>query len=64
MLLYFSRNLEILVALKGMFDEAKPLELKVNWAETIGRSFEGLLDDTVQSVHKYGDDVEVTKSFT
>lgn len=64
MLMYFSRNLKILVALEVMFDEVKPLELKVNWGETIGRSFEGLLDNTAQSVHKYDDDLEVTKSFT
>lgn len=52
MMLYFMESLEVLVlALKVLHEEAKPLELKVSWAKTKVQSFEGLLDDTVQSVH-------------
>ncbi len=57
--------LEVLVmALEILHEEAKPLGLEVSWTKTKVQEFGGLLDDTVQSVHACGEDIEVLESFT
>ena len=60
-----AESLEVLVmALEVLHEEAKPLGLKVSWPKTKVQVFGGLLDDTVQSVHACGEDVEICESFT
>ena len=58
-----AESLEVLVmALEVLHEEAKPLGLKVSWTKTKVQAFGGLLDDTVQSVHACGKDIEVLES--
>ena len=38
--------------------------LKVSWTKTKVQVFGGILDETVQSVHAYGEDIEILKTFT
>ena len=60
-----AESLDVLVmALEVLDEEAKPLGLKVSWTKTKVQAFGGLLDDTVQSVHACGEDIEVLESFT
>lgn len=47
-----------------MHEEAKSLGLKVSCAKTKVPSSGGLLDDTVKYVPGFGEDTEVTQSFT
>ena len=61
----FAESLEVLVmALKALYEEVKPLRLKVSSAKTKVQVFGGVLDETVQSVHACGEDIEILKSFT
>ena len=47
----FAESLEVLVmALKALHKEAKPLGLQVSWTKTEVQVFGGLLDETVQSI--------------
>ncbi len=60
-----AESLDVLImALKALPEEAKPLGLEVSWTKTKVQAFGGLLDDTVQSVHACGEDTEVLESFT
>lgn len=60
-----AESLEVLVlALEALHEEAKPLGLQVSWAKTKVQVFGGLLDETVQSVHACGEDIEILESFT
>ena len=60
-----AESLEVLVmALEVLHEEAKPLGLEVSWTKTKVQAFGGLLDDTVQSVHACGEDIEILESFT
>ena len=52
------------MALEALHEEVKPLGLKVSWAKTKVQVFGGVLDETVQSVHACGEDIEILKSFT
>lgn len=51
------------MALKVLYEEAKPQGLKVSQAKTKVQSIGSSLDDTVQSVHIYGKDNEATERF-
>ncbi len=60
-----AESLEVLVmALEILGMEANHLGLEVSWTKPKVRPFRGLLDDTVQSVRAYGEDIEVLESFT
>ncbi|KAG0710422.1 DNA polymerase alpha catalytic subunit [Chionoecetes opilio] len=61
----FAESLEVLVmALEALHEEAKPLGLEVSWLKTKVQVFGGLLDETVQSVHACGEDIEILECFT
>ncbi|KAG0710420.1 Regulator of nonsense transcripts 3A [Chionoecetes opilio] len=61
----FAESLEVLVmTLEALHEEAKPLGLEVSWLKTKVQVFGGLLDETVQSVHVCGEDIEILESFT
>ncbi|KAG0723665.1 Dipeptidase 3 [Chionoecetes opilio] len=61
--LIFAESLEFLVmALEALHEEAKPLELEVSWLKTKFQVFGGLLDETVQSVHACGVDIEILET--
>ena len=48
----FAESLEVLVmALEALQEEVRALGLKVSWAKTKVQVFEGVLDETVQSVY-------------
>ncbi len=47
-----------------LHEKVKPVGLEVSWTKRKAHSFGGLLDDTVQSVHACGEDIEVLESFT
>ena len=53
-----------MMVLEALHEEAKPLGLQVSWAKTKVQVFGSLLDETVQSVHACGEDVEISESFT
>ena len=53
-----------MVALESLHEEAKPLGLKVSWPKTKVQVFGGLLDETVQSVHACGEDIDISETFT
>ena len=40
------------------------VELMVSWRQTMVEVFRGLLDETVQSVHVCGEDIEISDNFT
>ena len=52
------------MALETLHEEAKHLGLKVSWAKTKAQVFGCLLDETVQSVHVCGKDIEILEKFT
>ncbi|KAG0721213.1 PiggyBac transposable element-derived protein 4 [Chionoecetes opilio] len=53
-------SMEVLVmALEALHEEAKPLGLEVSWLKTKVQVFGGFLDETVQSVHACGEDIEI-----
>ncbi|KAG0717153.1 hypothetical protein GWK47_055077 [Chionoecetes opilio] len=61
----FAESLEVLVmALEALHEEAKLLGLEVSGLKTKVQVFEGLIDETVQSVHACGEDIEISESFT
>ena len=61
--LIFAESLVILViALKALHEEAKPLGLQVSWPKTKVQVFGGLLDETVQSIHACGEDIDILDS--
>ena len=61
----FAESLEVLVmALKALYEEVKPLRLKVSSAKTKVQVFGGILDETVQSVHACDKDIKILKNFT
>merc|ERR1712035_25095 len=60
-----AESLEVLViALEVLHEEAKPLGLKVSWPKTKVQVFGGLLDETVQSGHACGEDIDISETFT
>ncbi|KAG0729084.1 Protein stu1 [Chionoecetes opilio] len=59
----FAESLEVLVmALEALHEEAKPLGLAVTCPKTKVQKFGGLLDETVQSVHACGIDIEILEN--
>ena len=61
----FAESLEVLVmALEALHKEAKPLGLQVSWSKTKVQVFGGLLNETVQSIHACGEDIDILDSFT
>ncbi|KAG0729750.1 hypothetical protein GWK47_029716 [Chionoecetes opilio] len=61
----FAESLEVLVmALEALHEEAKPLGFEVSWLKTKVQVFGVLLDETVQSVHACGEDIQTLESFT
>ena len=50
--------------LKKLHDEAKHLGFQVSWAKTKVQVFGDLLDETVQSLHACGEDIEILEIFT
>lgn len=61
----FTESLKFLaMALKLLHEEGKSLKIKVSWSKIKLQLLRGLLDNTVQSLHACGEDVEVNKSFT
>ncbi|KAG0726080.1 Retrovirus-related Pol polyprotein from type-1 retrotransposable element R2 [Chionoecetes opilio] len=61
----FAESLEVLVmAFEALHEQAKPLGLEVSWLKTKVQVFGGLLDETGQSVHACGEDIEILESFT
>ena len=60
----FAESLEVLViALKARHKEAKSLGLQVICPKTKVQVFGGLLDETGQSIHMCGDDIDILDSF-
>lgn len=53
----------VVLALKALHEEVKTVELQVSWATTYVYVFGGLLDETVESVHVCGNNVEILESF-
>ena len=61
----FAESLEALVmAFKVLHEETKPLGLQVFWPKSKVQVFGGLLDETVQSIHACGEDIDILESFT
>ena len=61
----FAESLEVLVmALEALHEEVKLLGIKVSWAKTKVQVFGGVQDETAQSVHACGEDIEILKNFT
>ena len=61
----FAESLEFLVmALKALHEELKPLGLNVSWPKTKVQVFGGILEERVQSVHACGEDIDILKNFT
>lgn len=57
--------MEILVLFfESMLEEAKSLGPHVSWTKPEVQTFVGLLGDQVESVHAYGEEVEILESFT
>lgn len=54
----------LVLAVEVLHEEAKPPGLKVSWVKTKIQSFRGSLNDSIQSVHAFVEDIKVTKSFT
>ncbi len=52
------------MALEVLHEDAKPLGLEVSWTKTKVQAFGGILDDTFQSAHGCGEDIQVLESFT
>lgn len=62
---FFRESLDVLlIALEVLHKEAKPLELQASWVQTKVQVFGGLLDESVQSVHACGEDIDVFENFT
>ncbi|KAG0717266.1 hypothetical protein GWK47_054805 [Chionoecetes opilio] len=60
---FFAESMEVLVmALEALHEEVKYLGLEVSWLKTKVQVFGGLLDETVQSVHACGEDIEILES--
>ena len=56
----FADSMEVLVmALEALHEEVKPLGLTVSWAKTNVQVFGGVLDETIQSVHECGKDINI-----
>ena len=61
----FAESLEVLVmALETLQETVKPLGLQVSWSKTKFQVFEGLLDETVQSIHVCDENIDILDSFT
>ena len=61
----FPESLKVLLmAFEALHEEAKPLGLQVSWPKTKIQVFRSLLDETVQSIHAYGEDIDILDSFT
>ncbi|KAG0726090.1 hypothetical protein GWK47_037303 [Chionoecetes opilio] len=59
----FAESMEVLVmALEALHEEVKHLGLEVSWLKTKVQVFGGLLDETVQSVHACGKDIEILEN--
>ena len=52
------------MALEALHKKLKPLGLQVSWAKTKVQVFGGFLDETVQSVHACGKEIEISENFT
>ena len=60
----FAESLKVLImVLEALHEEAKPLGLQVSWPKTKVQVFGGLLDETVQSIHVCGEDIDILDSF-
>ena len=46
------------MTLEALHEDVKPLGLKVSWPKT------NVLDETIQSVHVFGENIEILKNFT
>ena len=61
----FDEPLEVLVmALKVLHEDTKPSALQVSCPKTKVQVFGGLLDETVQSIHVCGKNIDILDSFT
>ena len=61
----FAESLEVLaMALEALHEEVKALGHKASWAKTKLQVFGGILDETIQSVHVCGEEIEILKNFT
>ena len=61
----FAESLEVLVmALEALHKETKSLGLQISWLKTKVQVFGGLLDETVQSIHVCGKNIDILDSFT
>ena len=47
---------------ESLHEETKPLGHKVSWFKTKAQVFGGVLDETVQSVHVCGEDIEISEN--
>ena len=54
---------ELLEALEALHEEAKPLGLQISWPKIKVQMVGGLLDETVQSIHACGEDIDILDSF-
>ena len=52
------------MALEALHEETKPLGLQISWPKTKVQVFGDLLDETVQSIHACGEDIDILDSFT
>lgn len=48
-----------MLSLEALQDKAKYLALHVSWAKTRIQMFEGLLDETMPSVHACGEGIDI-----
>ena len=52
------------MALEALHEETKPLGLQISWPKTKVQVFGDLLDETVQSIHACGEDIDILQIFT
>ena len=59
----FAESLEVMVmALEALHEEVKPLGVKISSGKTKVPVFRGVLDDTVQAVPAWSEDIEILKN--
>ncbi|XP_045118097.1 uncharacterized protein LOC123508419 [Portunus trituberculatus] len=62
---FFTESLEVLLmTLEALHKEVKPLGIQISCHKTKDQVFGALLDETVQSFHAYGEDIDISESFT
>ena len=58
----FTESLKVLVVtLKAQREKAKSLGPQISWSKTKVQVFGGLLDETVQFIHLYGEDIDILR---